>query len=225
MKINFKQVLSLLFILGLAQATLAQLSFGVKGHISTTGAPLVENQDLFSKKLRAPFNPGFSIFLEFRLNEKMAIQPEFVFRENRSFYQLRSNVPTIHTSIINYIHFPVLFKYSQKQKWINLSFLIGPNLGYAVDMLSGETVGWFNFNKQELKSLDFEEYHISKMDIALTLGISIEKTIAQKFRTNLDLRFDFGLNDIMQDLQSTYYNRGLALEMGIMIPILLKEKE
>ena len=223
MKIHLKQFFLTVIILGSSQSNFAQISFGVKGHISMIGAPLVEKQDLFSKKLRSPLNPGFSIFAEYRFNDKLALQPELAYRENRSYYKLRSNVPTIHTSIINYVRLPIMFKISQQKKWITISFLIGPNFAYAFDMKAGETFTQFYFHEQAFKTLKFKDYNIRHFDLALTLGISVEKSIAQKFRTSLDLRYDFGLNDIMNELSSTFYNRGFALEMGILIPAFTRE--
>lgn len=183
------------------------------------GAPLVAKQDFFSRKLEPTFNPGVSIFGEYKINENMAIQPEIAFRQNRSHYHLHSSPQTVHTSMINYIRMPVLLKFSQNKKWINLMVFGGPNFGYAVGLKSAEYIDTGATTNVFYSKLDFHEFQISQFDLALTMGLGIEKIIANKFRTSLDIRYDFGLTDIVKSPFNFYVNRGFALEMGILIPI------
>ena len=224
MKPAFKQICIIIFLLSFNKQGIAQISIGIKGHISTIGAPLIAKQDFFSKKLRPTLNPGVSIFGEYKLNKFLAIQPEIAYRQNQSHFQLHSSPQTIHTSIISYIRMPLLFKCSQNQKWINLIVFGGPNFGYAVGLNSVETIDEWLANKTVYTKLDFKEYQISRFDFALTAGIGIEKTIANKFRTSLDIRYDLGLTDIIKAPFYSYVNRGIALEMGILIPISGKKK-
>ena len=201
------------------QKVSAQISVGLKGHISMIGAPLVAKEDFLYKKLRPSFNPGVSVFGEYKINETMAIQAEVAFRQNRSHYQLRFGPPTVHSSIIDYVRLPLLFKLSQHEKWINLIFFGGPNPAYATGIRTAETVGNILVNDATFTSLGFDEYGIKRFDLAITVGLGIEKTIANKFRTSLDIRFDYGLIDIMEDQNDIYLNRGFAIEMGILIPV------
>jgi len=214
----FKQICFFILLVAFSQQGVSQISLGVKGHISTIGAPLVEIQDFFSKKLRPTFNPGVSIFGDYKLNEILAIQVEISFRQNRSHYSLHSGTPTIHTSIINYVRVPLLMKLSQNKKWINIIVFGGPNFGYATGLKSAETVGNI-MDEAIFTKLNFQEYEVRRFDLALTLGLGIEKTIANKFRTSLDLRYDYGLINVLKLPFNSYVNRGFILEMGILIPI------
>ena len=225
MKPNFKQFIFIFFLVAFSSKGFAQFSVGIKGHISMIGAPLVEKQDFFSKKLRPTFNPGVSIFGEFKLNEIVAFQAELAFRQNRSHYLLRFGTQTIHTSIIDYVRLPLLVKLSQKNKWINLIVFGGPNFGYASSIKSAETVGNFLIDDATFKKLDFEEYNVRHFDLALTVGIGIEKPIANKFRTSIDIRYDYGLIDVIKSQENSYVNRGITLEVGILIPISKEEEK
>ena len=219
MKPAFKQIYLFLFLIAFCNSGISQISIGVKGHISTIGAPLVEKQDFFSKKLRPTFNPGISIFGEYKMNDILAIQAELAFRQNRSHYRLRYNVPTVHTSMVNYVRMPIMLKVSQNKKWINLIVFGGPNIGYAIGISAAETIEDISVNNATFSKLSFGEYQIRRFDFAFTLGVGIEKTIANKFRTTLDIRYDYGLTDIMKAPFNSYVNRGFAIEMGILIPV------
>ena len=219
MKPNFKQFCFFIFLLAFSSRGVSQVSVGLKGHISTIGAPLVEKEDFFSKKLRPTFNPGVSVFGEYKLTHLLAFQVEVAFRQNRSHFQLQSSIPTIHTSIIDYVRVPMLVKLSQNKKWINFIVFGGPNLGYATSIKSAETIGNIFINDSSFTKLSFENYQVSRFDLALTIGFGIEKKIANKFRTSLDIRYDYGFIDILKSPDISYVNRGFALEMGILIPI------
>ncbi len=219
----YKQICFFIFLVVFSRQGISQISIGVKGHISMIGAPLIAKQDFFSKILRPTFNPGVSIFGEYKLSENLAIQAEIAFRQNRSHYSLRSSTPTIHTSMINYIRIPLLMKLSQNKKWINLIVFGGPNFGYATGIKSAETVGNILFDEAVFTKLNFQEFQVRRFDLALTLGLGIEKTIANKFRTSLDIRYDYGLTNILI-APNSFVNRGFILEMGILIPISDKDK-
>lgn len=95
----------------------------------------------------------------------------------------------------------------------------GPNFGYAVGLKSAEYIDTGATTNVFYSKLDFQEFQISRFDLALTMGLGIEKIIANKFRTSLDIRYDFGLTDIVNSPFNSYVNRGFALEMGILIPV------
>ncbi len=214
MKPVFKQLLIWLILtpIPFSGQLIAQISIGVKGIASTTGAPMVQKQDLFSRQIKNTFNPGISIYFEIPLNDKLSLQPEVSYRQHRTNYQLHTNYPIIHSSIINYFRMPILLKYKQKGSWIDLVAFGGPSFGYSVGLRAIE-YGIFN------KTLSLSEYGIRRFDPAFSMGAGIEKTIANKFRTSLDLRFDFGLIDILKSPDNAYFNNGLALEAGILIPL------
>ncbi len=219
MKPAFKHLCFFLILVALSDRGLCQISVGVKGHISTIGAPLVEKQDFFSKKLRPTFNPGVSVFGEYKMNDLLAVRAEIAFRQNRSHYRMRYSTPTVHTSMVNYIRMPLLLKLSQNKRWVNLIVFGGPNFGYGVGISAAETVDDISINNATFKKLNFREYQIRRFDFALTVGLGIEKTVANKFRTSLDIRYDYGLIDIVKDPFHSYVNRGFAIEMGILIPV------
>ena len=219
MKPNFKHFCFTLLFFAFTHQGFAQFSLGIKGHISMIGAPLVETQDFFSKKLRPTFNPGVSVFGEYNLNDIIAFQAELAFRQNRSHYLLRSGPQTIHTSIIDYVRLPLLLKLSQSKKWMNFIVFGGPNFGYATGIKSAETVGNVLIDDATYHKLDFETFNIRRFDLAVTVGLGIEKTIAQKFRTSMDIRYDYGVIDVIKVPSNSYVNRGFTIEMGILIPI------
>ena len=196
----------------------AQIALGIKGHVNQSDAPLVSSNDIFTKQARRVFNPGFALFSEIRFNSRRALQIELKLRSHKSHYQIKSNIPTVETSSIQYLRLPVLMKWIWQRKDWNFVILGGPNPGYATQLLSQQTLDFYTFQEVTSRRLSFTEEGVRRFDFALTLGISIEKQIARRFRTTLDLRYDYGMLDVMKDATSTFYNRGIALEMGILIP-------
>jgi hypothetical protein len=226
MKPALKRICIFIFFIAFHRPADAQVSIGIKGFINTVGAPMVQKQDFFSKSLEPAFNPGFSLVCEFDFSKKLAIQPEISFRQDRSHYLLHTAVtPTIHTSVINYIRMPVLLKLIQPEKWISFVFFVGPNFGYGLEIKSAETTNYRMSNNVIYSILDFEDYEVSRFDLAITLGFGLEKTIANRFRTCLDFRYDFGLNDIIQSSSNSFYNSGLTLGIGILIPLSQEAKK
>ena len=182
MKPNFRQICFFVFLLTLSCQAFGQVSVGIKGHISTIGAPLVQKEDFFSKKLRPTLNPGVSIFGEYKFTRNLALQIEVAYRQNRSHFQLRAPIPTIHSSIIDYVRMPLLAKISQNKNWLNFIVFGGPNFGYATSIKSAETVGNILINDATFTKLNFENYQVNRFDLALTFGFGIEKQLP----TNLE---------------------------------------
>lgn len=201
----------------------SQASFGLKVQINNMSTPLVIKRDLLSKPQGSVLNPGFGLFIEYRINDRLAFQQELNYQEQRKGFILSGSESVYNISVLEYIRLPLLLKYSIPFEKCHLTGLIGPNPGYAILLKSGETDQNLKITKYE--QLDFSEQQVRRFDIGILCGIGIEKTIANKFKTKLSLRYNLGLLDIMKDKQSTFRSRGYLLDMGFMIPLHQKKKE
>ncbi len=201
----------------------AQSSIGLKGQINNLGSPLVIKRDLFSKTQGEILNPGFGIFFDLVLNEKWALQPELLYQEQRQSYLLTGTDIAINISVMEYLRVPLLFKYNMPFKNFSLIGLAGPYGGYALSLKSGETNQ--NLDLTSYRRLSFSENDVRRLDFGVLLGFGIEKIIANKLKTKLTFRYNFGMLDIMKDNLSTFYNRGYSLDMGFMVPLSIFKKQ
>lgn len=199
------------------QEAKAQLFFGIKGQVNNLSAPLVTERDLFAKQQNSTLNPGFGLILEYHFNEKIGIQTEFLYQEQQQSYFLTNSEHLINTTNVEYIRVPVLFRRTYSFENFSIAGLIGPVTGYGVRLRAGVTN--LNFLYADYQELDFEEQGVRQFDMGILFGLGVEKMIANKLKTKLAFRYNFGFIDIMIDDVSTFYNRGLALDMGVVIPI------
>lgn len=221
---NLIYFLVLPFIFSFPTISCSQYSVGLKGQINSISTPLVIKRDLLSKALGETLNPGFGISLEKKLNKYSSLQIELMYQEQSKSFLLTGSDRVINTSLMEYLRIPILIKYRIPFENWNLLGLIGPNLGYALDLKSGETDQNLVFTYYE--KLNFDEHNIKRFDIGILAGIGIEKVLANNMKTTLSLRYLIGLTDIMENAESTFYNRGYALDMGFMIPLeLFRKKE
>lgn len=222
MKYRHLPIFALLFYFSTPNLS-AQVSLGLKGHVSNADAPLVQRLDLFSKRNRLLLNPGFSLYAEIPINRRWSWQPEFLLRQYEAHYQIQTSEPTIHISRLQYLYFSFFAKHNYPVNQWNLVFLGGFNLGYATKLEAEESIGLFPYQEFIERDVDFDRDGVKRFDYGLSFGIGLERKIAKQLRTNLNLRYDFGFQDIMKSNNSTFHNRGFMLEMGILIPLKLKK--
>jgi len=186
------------------------------------GAPLVIKRDLLSKTLAESLNPGVGVFIEYNIKNNWALQLEVNYQEQRKSFLLTGSERMLNLSVLEYIRLPLLIKYKIPFKSWSLSGVLGLNPGYAVELKSGSTNQ--NFNLIEYEILSFSENNIRRFDFSILTGIGVEKILANNLKTKLSLRYNLGIIDIMEDPQSTFYNKGYALDIGFLVPLAFFKK-
>lgn len=125
-------------------------------------------------------------FREFRLSNRVDIQPELLYSMQGGTYTISSiNV----TEKLDYINLPVMFKFyvSKNRKW---SVDAGPQIGYIINAKAtggGRTVNVYDSD------------HLNKIEAAIALGTSYK--LNDKF--DLGIKFVGGITKIMDNQELT----------------------
>jgi hypothetical protein len=195
----------------------SQTLIGIKGQVNNFDAPLVVEVDLFSKTLNNLLNPGFGIAVQQVISPKWILQLEANYQEARQSYLISGAESRINTSIIKYIRVPLLAKRNISFGDWSFQAMAGPNFGYGLQLLSGNTT--LDYRESKFARLEFAKYDVKRFDLGLLMGMGIEKIVSKTFTTSLSLRYNLGLVDILQNDQSYFFTRGYILEMAIYVPL------
>ena len=125
------KLLSLLAVLLLSQAMMAQFHLGIKGGANFTKVE--------GKSFKDEFRYGYHLggFAEIRLNNKLVFQPEVLFNQyatklDSSYKNVYQNVFNSQSNIkLNYISIPILLNYKLIGSFISLQ--AGPQFGILID--------------------------------------------------------------------------------------------
>ncbi|BDD10566.1 hypothetical protein FUAX_29980 [Fulvitalea axinellae] len=123
------------------------------------------------------------MLIEFRLTENFSIQPELVYsKEGARFDKVDEDIN------LSYANLPVIGKYYASK---NFSFQAGPQLG----LLTGANVNGENGDGQ----IKVEDY-FSTLNLTFNIGMGLN--ITEKI--GLDLRYNLGITNVSDDLETTY---------------------
>ena len=127
------KLLTLLSVLLISQAMMAQFHIGIKGGANVTK---VEGQSFKDK-----FRYGYSLggFMEVRMGNKFVLQPEVLFNQysttlDSNFNHIYSNVfnPAYQSNVkLNYLSIPILLNYKLIGKFLCLQ--VGPQFGVKIN--------------------------------------------------------------------------------------------
>lgn len=172
------------FAFGFANAQKAQ--FGIKGGLN------IANQNFSGEEAPSPsslieINVGG--FVEIKISEKFAIQPELLYSTQGSSFDLDLELDegffeTSNKFKLSYINIPVMFKYYADKK---LSLEAGPQIGFLTSSnLVVKTLG--QTLTQDSKAL------FKSIDFGLNIGAGYDLTK----KLSASLRYNFGLANIAE---------------------------
>ncbi|ESU26958.1 hypothetical protein FLJC2902T_22980 [Flavobacterium limnosediminis JC2902] len=170
------------FAFGFANAQDKQMSFGVKGGLNVaTLTGDVEN-------VKSLVGAHIGGFMEYKLNDKFAIQPEllfsmqgakseFTFSDGFDTYNVESTVK------LNYLNLPIMAKYYATEK---LAIEAGPQVGFLLSAKNEAEVSGFGSEEVDIKD------ETNSIDFGLNLGLGYD------FTENISAgaRYNFGLSNI-----------------------------
>lgn len=164
---------------------LAQLSMGPKVGLNVSSLTGDGTQ------YRAGVNVG--IFANYRINNLLAIQPEFLYSMQGTAFDdvsiLRKTLESSYTS--HYIDIPVLLKI---YPWQGLNVQVGPQFGFCVD-----DEYKLELDGKEISTNDLKDYGYEKtartFDFAIAVGLGYEFD----FGMTIDARYNWGLTKIYDD--------------------------
>lgn len=166
-----KKILIFAIILSCSFSTIAQVSFGIRGGITSTDfnpkdLVVLSQDDMEQLKIsvdEASYGYHFGLFAQFRKN-RWIVQPEVLFNSNKISYNVDNNImSSIKDEKFNFVDIPVLVAYK-----------LGPL------RLQAGPVGHFFINStSELKTLEGYKENFDEMAFGVQygLGLDIWKTV------------------------------------------------
>jgi hypothetical protein len=193
MKVKLSSLLALVL---LTQAAMAQLNLGIKGGVNITKVD--------GKAFRDEFRYGYHLggFAEIGLGGKLSIQPEVLWnqyqtRADSSFsniYQNSVNISNYQDVKLNYLTIPLLLNYKLGSL---LSLQAGPQYGILLD----QSKNLIQNGKEAFKNGDFSLVGGAQINIS---------------KLRLQGRYVVGLSNISDiDNQNKWKNQGFQLSLGL----------
>lgn len=162
---------------------------------------------------------AIGIPLEFKLNDLIHLQPEILFAtEGALLSVLRPEEQRTYHDIVYYLKIPLLAKVLLlKDKQYQVSVLAGLTPAYAIGIKSFSFSNPLRFSRTE--PVSFADANIKRFDLALSAGASLEKTIAKGIKMALNARYNLGLYNINQKVETSSFTESLQLTLGLWIPL------
>ena len=154
---------------------------------------------------------------EFSRNNFFSIQPELSFVQRVNNDILRVLEPNIdyRQASVEYVEISVLSKFSLSIEAFHLFALIGPKIGYGLNLKA-------NFVEDDVlitRKLSFTDQGIARFDWGINVGAGLEKKIRKGRKIFIDYRYYLGLQDLNEYSEAAIFNQGAMLNLGLLIPI------
>ena len=212
-----KKSILLAIALGAFSFTNAQVKFGVKAGVNL--ANINESYSGFAGEFDGDYKMKIGAhlggFVEIKLAEKFALQPELLFSMQGAKYEEAdfndgAGVSSSYESTINlnYINVPVMVKFYPIPK---LFIEAGPQVGFLISAKTKFEESGTDFDEDgnpysynESKSIDSKDYFKS-IDFGMNIGVGYEFT--EMIFANL--RYNIGLSDISEAPDNVDFDFGL----------------
>jgi hypothetical protein len=205
-----KTLLSFTLILFCCAVASAQFTGGIKGglNLATLGG------DADGAKMRPSIHLGG--YINYPMSDVLSFQPELLFtsvgakfKESESTDDGFGNTIDIsykNTTILNYISFPLMFKY--KAGTVNLE--AGPQLGFFMGGKAKQkmTATYMGETMSESESTDIDE-GVNALDLGLNLGLSMDFD-----KLTAGLRYSAGLANVNDEGSDKITNNVLQLSVS-----------
>lgn len=162
----------------------------------------------------------FGVPIEIVLNEYFNLIPELAFVSDGSVFSVQAREEQrVYNNTIFYTKIPLIAKLKiLKYRQYEFGIIGGVIPAYALGVESSYFEG-ANFSQIYEEPLNFEEAGIRRFDIALSIGINTQKTIAKGWKILIDLRYNGGMFDIETHAPLTNTSENLQLTFGLLAPL------
>ena len=159
--------------------------------------------------------------LTIQKNEFLSLQTELAFavRGNRALIEKLNIRPSLSSEHLYYLELPVLLKVTLPLRSFQPFLLIGPQIGYGL----GARLQYIEEDEYHRVNYSFKELGLRSLDLGMTFGFGMEKSIAGGRKIFADYRYYLGVLDIDTHQQGELFNAGSAISIGFSLPIKLKE--
>lgn len=210
--------ISLLF---LSTPIFSQTYIGLKGGINQSKSTFLFNINPANATNKGDLNGFyFSIPVEITINNYFNIMSELAFVSDGSVLSVQAREEQrVYNNAIFYTKIPLLGKLKLvKHRQYEFGIVGGIIPAYALDVKSYYFTG-LNFSRIIEEPVNFKEAGIRRFDVALSIGINTEKTIAKGWKILLDLRYNGGMFDIETHAPLTNTSESLQLTFGLLAPL------
>lgn len=218
----------LLFLFSfLSHSIFAQIYFGLEGGINRSKSTYFFNIDP-NVVTDAGDLDGFyfSLPLEIKGNEFFDFLPSFVFASEGSVLSVQTvEESRTYSNALLYLKLPLLAKLKVlKKKNYEFGIVAGVIPAYAIDIKS------YYYTFPEIRTsidspVDFQEAGIRRFDLAMSLGLNTEKTIAKGWKIVLEARYNIGMLDIETHSELTTSTESFSLALGLLTPLFNQQKK
>lgn len=164
--------------------------FGVKGGFNLSNVRGDDKDIIPSRENYNAFHFGF--YGQFGLNDKVSIQPEFLY-SRKGFRYTEGGEET--TNRFDYLQVPVLFVYNFVD---NVSFHIGPQVSVMTKYKNGD------------EDLNIADSGLNSLDYGAVAGLEGRLGPAR-----VGVRYDLGLGKLAEDEPNKLYNNTFQVYLGI----------
>ena len=165
-----KLLLSIVVVVFLATASMAQMSFGLKGGINLS--KINSDVDGDTDKTDNRFSVNLGGFMVYELADKMALQPELLlsFEGGKESFGGDDIV-----SAVTMINIPVLFRYTVVE---NLNLYAGPQIGFNVSA---------QYKNEDGDTEDIDDLSPMNIGLGIGAGYNVSEKLDIHFRYNAGL--------------------------------------
>ena len=204
----------------------AQTYIGLKGGINQSKSTFLFNINPTDATNKGDLHGFyFSIPVEIILKDYFSLMPELAFVSDGSVFsvQIREE-QRVYNNTIFYAKMPIIGKLKiLKHRAYEFGIVAGIVPAYALDVKSAYFTG-ANFREIIDEPVNFKEAGIRRFDIALSIGLNTQKTIAKGWKILLDLRYNGGMFDIETHAPLTNTSASFQLTFGLLAPLVKKDK-
>ena len=204
----------------------AQNHIGFKAGISYSNTYLPYNITA-TDVIKRGYLPGLQlgIPIEIKVNDLFYVQPELILGTEGSFlYVYRPEEQRIYNNVLLYLKLPLLGKVVLlKENNYQLNGLAGITPAYAIGIKSISYPQQPGVIREE--PIDFPSSQTKRFDLALNLGMNIEKTIAKSIKMVLEIRYNVGLYDIAASTERTSFTESFYLTLGLFMPLRARKEK
>ena len=204
----------------------SQTYIGLKGGVNQSKANFIFDIDPSSVISSTDLlGYHFSIPLEVSVNEMVNFMTEVALvSEGTIFSSQVQEEQRTYNNTITYLKFPLMGKLKLfKNKHYEFGVVGGVVPALAVDVSSFYFKS-LDFGRTVDLPIDFEEAGIKRFDLAVSLGLNTEKTIANGLKIMLDIRYNLGMLNIEKHSRITNTTESFSLTFGLLTPLFKKQK-
>lgn len=204
----------------------AQTYIGIKGGINQSKSTFLFNINPTDATNKGDLHGFyFSIPVEITINDHFNLMPELAIVSDGSVFSVQAREEQrVYNNAIFYVKVPIIGKLKLlKHRAYEFGIIGGIVPAYALAVNSSYFSG-ANFREIIEEPVSFKEAGIRRFDLALSIGVNTQKTIAKGWKILLDLRYNGGIFDIETHAPLTITSENIQLTFGLVAPLIKTKK-